>query len=87
MHRRSPLIILVVALATAFTIPASATDSPTERAPRIVGGSETDPGDFPFVAAVVDHFAEDAWLGHMCGASVIGRRHVLTTTACVAWPS
>ena len=81
MIRRSPLVFLIALLITALTVPASA--GARDDHSRIVGGSEADPADYPFVAAVVDHFSADAWIGHRCGGTVVGSRFVLTTAACV----
>ncbi len=53
-----------------------------ERIPYIVNGQPTDPGEFPFVATLVQSSApaED---GHFCGASLVKPKLILTAGHCV----
>ena len=48
-------------------------------APRIIGGSESSPGDFPWHARQID--ANGEWAG--CGGSLVTNEFVLTAAHCV----
>lgn len=43
---------------------------------KIVGGSETNPGEYPFMVSMADN------IGHFCGASVISPTYVMSAAHC-----
>lgn len=75
------LALLTAAATTVSPAPAVATNPRPD--PRIVGGSESAPGAYPFMAAVVDRHRTNAWYGLICGGAVIGSNWVVTAASCV----
>ena len=55
---------------------AESTEPDPTITPRIVGGSEADPGEYPFTVSLADNY------GHFCGASVISPTYVMTAAHC-----
>ncbi len=51
--------------------------------PRIVGGNPTDPGEYPFLVALVFSSTGNSWLGQFCGGAVIDAVWVMTAAHCV----
>jgi hypothetical protein len=58
--------------------------SPIPRAPRIVGGKNASPGEYPWMAALVRADEPDNYDGQFCGGSLIHPRWILTASHCVA---
>ena len=57
--------------------------SPLPRAPRIVGGKNASPGEYPWMAALVRADEPDNYEGQFCGGSLIHPRWILTASHCV----
>jgi secreted trypsin-like serine protease len=49
----------------------------------VVGGSQAQPGQWPFAAALIDASINDTLSGQICGAIVVSAREVLTAAHCV----
>lgn len=76
--RAAALLVLLVVSMFAMVTMASA-----ERgAPRIVGGQEATPGEWPWQAALVKK-GQDPYNGQFCGGSIIHRSWVLTAAHCI----
>ena len=76
---------LVAALAGLLLLPATGaaiTDN-SNRDVKILGGGVAAPGQFPFMAVLVDSSAKRAINGAFCGGSVIAPRVILTAGHCV----
>jgi len=63
------------------TPPAQATDEPIM--PLIVGGGPADPGEYPWMVALVDASTANPSNGQFCGGSLIDAEWVLTAAHCV----
>lgn len=50
--------------------------------PRIIGGYEATPGEWPWMTALVER-GEEAYLGQFCGGSLIDAQWVVTAAHCV----
>lgn len=76
--------VLVLGIVSAFNATASSEQSVrTPASPeRIIGGSKSTEGEWPFMAALVTK-GKDAFLGQSCGGSFLGDRYVLTAAHCV----
>ena len=66
----------------AVASPAGATPIPPRPGPKIVGGSQSAPGQFPFTGALVRR-GESRYDGFTCGVTVLSRSWVLTAGHCV----
>jgi hypothetical protein len=78
---RHPFAVL---LALLLVLAAAAPAVASTPAPRLAGATEVDPpGKYPFVAALVDRHAADAWRGRFCDGAVVGDRWVLTAARCL----
>lgn len=75
---RSGLLCLIVL--AAFAAPATA--APTINV-QIVGGTFAAPGQFPFMATLIQASARTAQDGFFCGGSVIAPRVILTAAHCL----
>ena len=58
--------------------------TPLPRAPRIVGGKNASPGEYPWMAALVRADEPDNYQAQFCGGSLIHPRWILTASHCVA---
>src|SRR4051794_11709291 len=79
MRRPTALAVLLLALVPAG---AGAIASP-QRGVKILGGAVAAPGQFPFMAALMDSRARHAIDGVFCGGSLIAPQVVLTAGHCV----
>lgn len=75
--RRASLVLLACLASAA---PASAV---VQRDVKVLSGTVAAPGQFPWMAAIVDGGARDASGGQFCGGTVIAPRVVLTAAHCL----
>lgn len=54
-----------------------------EATTRIVGGTESTPGDWPWMAALIDSQANDNYDGQFCAGMLIHPHYILTAAHCV----
>jgi len=78
--RRSPVAGLVLAL-LALSGPVAATEKPV--APRVVGGVEAGPTEFPFLVGLIHSADHSVFQGQFCGGTLIDPEWVLTAGHCV----
>ena len=77
--RRAAALLVLLAVSMLAVAAAAHAD---KSAPRIVGGQEATPGEWPWQAALVRK-GEDPYYGQFCGGSIIARDWVLTAAHCV----
>lgn len=75
----------IAVLATLLLLPAAtgAVTQKRDRDVKILGGAVAAPGQFPWMASLIDSKAERAILGAYCGGAVIAPRVVITAAHCV----
>ncbi len=76
-------IILFAGSAYADLNQSSAQSPEPKKSARIVGGHEAEPGDWPWMAALVEGDVSSIYDGHFCGGSLIHPRWVVTAAHCV----
>ena len=86
--RRTVAVATIVVVLGALVGPASAQQpGPRQIEPRIVGGVQSAPGQWPWQAALLRHGVPNSYNAQFCGASVISRTWVLTAAHCVFDPA
>ncbi|MGD8109320.1 S1 family peptidase [Vibrio sp. TRT 17S01] len=76
MENKIPVLLAAGCLGLSFSSSAS------DVTPRIIGGTESPAGQWPFVTALVKA-SKSGGEGQFCGASYIGERYVMTATHCL----
>jgi secreted trypsin-like serine protease len=74
--------ILLILILTAGVAGASGPLS-SRTSLRIVGGTEAEPGDWPWMTALIDSSDSSPYSGFICGGSLIHPRWVVTAAHCV----
>lgn len=77
-----PRAAALLALLATMVLVATAAAQTDPGAPRIVGGQEATPGEWPWQAALVRK-GRDPYNGQFCGGSIINKDWVLTAAHCV----
>jgi secreted trypsin-like serine protease len=80
-------LLLALALLVSVLVPlslGSAADAAPQAAdPEIIGGHLADPGEYPFVVALLQRNVADRWSAQFCGGSLIQNNRVLTAAHCM----
>jgi secreted trypsin-like serine protease len=82
-----PRALVVLALALALLVPASAATAQDARPggePEIIGGGAASPGEYPFMVGLLRRNTADRYQAQFCGGSLIADDLVLTAAHCVA---
>jgi secreted trypsin-like serine protease len=74
--------VAVLVLGAAPDLPGSDLAAARAAAPKIIGGTEATPGQWPFMGVMVKA-GGDLYKDMLCGASLIARRWVITAAHCV----
>ncbi|HYF45754.1 MAG TPA: serine protease [Acidimicrobiales bacterium] len=80
--RMFPALGLVLAL-LATTAGAGARAAAPPPGGEIIGGTRADPGEYPFMVALLQRSVSDPWRAQFCGGSLIDDTVVLTAAHCV----
>jgi len=78
---RIAAVVIVTVAAMSGTLPAEAVGQRVAN-PKIVGGGSADPGEYPFMVALVDSGSSN-YDGQFCGGALIAARWVMTAAHCV----
>jgi len=78
----STTVQLVVMPQSSNRAPPASVTSSTSRVPDVVGGIEAEPGAWPWQVALVQTNQPDAYLGLLCGGTLIAADWVLTAGHC-----
>ena len=65
------------------TLTEAAATPTSEVEDQIIGGTEADPGEYPWQVALVDGSSTNLYLGQFCGGSLIDPEWVLTAAHCI----
>ncbi|QTA88531.1 serine protease [Desulfonema magnum] len=76
-------MILFTASAYAELSQSSDPSAATKKSVRIVGGHDAEPGDWPWMTALIEGDESSNYDGHFCGGSLIHPRWVVTAAHCV----
>jgi len=82
MFKGRGALLSILTLTILAAVPAGA-QAITSREVKILGGAEAAPGQFPWMAALVDVDARNAADGIFCGGTVVAPRVILTAGHCV----
>jgi secreted trypsin-like serine protease len=81
---RSTRALLALALLVGLLAPlAGPADAQGDPEPEIIGGGLADPGEYPFMVALLQRRVDDRYQGQFCGGSLINETAVLTAAHCV----
>jgi secreted trypsin-like serine protease len=83
-RRRGAVALLVLGLLTAMLATAPRAEATNVPQPKIIGGDPAEPGEYPFMAALLDEtIAGDDYQKQYCGGALIAANWVLTAAHCV----
>ncbi|MFP7753158.1 S1 family peptidase [Thermodesulfobacteriota bacterium B35] len=84
MQRFLFIVLLVALLAVSITLPVDAGTDPAPPAGKVLGGSDTAPGSWPWMVALLNAAEPDLYYAQFCGGALISADWVVTAAHCVA---
>jgi len=79
-------VLLALTLVLALLAPAAGAGGQEASPPpdgEIIGGGRADPGEYPFMVALLQRNVGDPWRAQFCGGSLVAATVVLTAAHCV----
>ncbi|GEM_PF-1127044 len=83
MRMMAIMMVVLLAIVTGMAYADTTAGEESRKTPRIVDGNDARPGEYPWMALLVDADEPDIYYAHLCGAALISSKWVVTAAHCV----